>query len=284
MNKLNDDSTPGKSSTVSTEVGQITNEDMGSQVLNKSTTGVGEPNKSYHQTESDREWEVISHKIRSTSNKNNFEKVLKQDKHNSTIPTRKRVGGLYRNRPTVRVLTTNKSITTTKELMKNRGGYMTKDKQTKFTQLKVEFNLLNTTDVFNIILAVETLFKTFVQVDPTIRVYNHANTLLLWEENSILCKDDEFVKYFKMREQTFRKGNKKVTIYFGVESNYNINSINFQDPVKSFLLNNNIWIKPGLYSTKTVSSPGFFTMVFCSDRDTSNGRKRSLDRAAKRTR
>ena len=64
-----------------------------------------------------------------------------------------------------------------------------------------------------------------------------------------------------MYEQTFRTGNKKVTMYCNIEYNDSINKIKFTEPVRSLLMEKNVWIKPDFYSTKTVSNPGFFTMV-----------------------
>ena len=152
-------------------------------------------------------------------------------------------------------------INTNEERMEIRGEQMTEVKETLLTPLKVEFNINHTTGEFNIILAVKNLFTLMAEIDSSMRVNNNEHTVQLWEVNGHLCEEDDFVPFFKMREQTFRNGNKKVTVYFTVESTYTINNIKFRDPVKSFLLNNNIWVRPDFYSTKTVSSPGFFTMI-----------------------
>ena len=79
-----------------------------------------------------------------------------------------------------------------------------------------------------------------------------------WEQISIKLKTHTSQN---KREQTFRKGNKKVTIFCTIESTHTINSIKFTDPMKEYLVNHNIWIKPDLYATKVVSSPGFMTLI-----------------------
>ena len=52
-----------------------------------------------------------------------------------------------------------------------------------------------------------------------------------------------------------------MTLYGTLDTTFPVNRIKFTEPVKSFLLENNIWIKPDYYSTSTVSSPGFFTLI-----------------------
>ena len=83
----------------------------------------------------------------------------------------------------------------------------------------------------------------------------------IWQENMPLPEDEEFVNKFQLREQTFRKGNLKAMIYCVVESSYTINRLKYMDSLKEHIFENNIWIKPDYYSTKTVSSPGFFTLL-----------------------
>ena len=92
------------------------------------------------------------------------------------------------------------------------------------------------------------------QTDPTIKVYGHQNKMLLWEENDKLSENEDFVEQFKMYEQTFRTGNKKVTMYCNIEYNDSINKIKFTEPVRSLLMEKNVWIKPDFYSIKTVSN------------------------------
>lgn len=98
-------------------------------------------------------------------------------------------------------------------------------------------------------------------VDPSIRLFSSNDNKLLWEVNSTIVENEEFESKFQMRQQNFRNGNTKVTLHGIVESQYKINKMKFTDPLKSLLLEKNIWIKPDFYSTKVVSSPGFFTTI-----------------------
>ncbi len=225
-----------------------------------STTKSVKTRVNIYQKESDYEWEVISKKITSAHNNSTMrENDSKNGWKNTRISPQHKVG--TRMKSNVKVLTTTKMTHNNKERMETRGEQMTEVKETLITPLKVEFNINHTTGEFNIILAVKNLFSLMAEIDSSMKVYNNERTVLLWEVHGHLCEEDEFVSYFKMREQNFRNGNMKVTVYFTVESNYTINSMKFRDPVKNFLLTNNIWVKPDFYSTKTVSSPGFFTMI-----------------------
>ena len=143
----------------------------------------------------------------------------------------------------------------------NRGLYLTENKELLSTPISIEFNISAGTNEFNIIRESRVVFDAMSEIDSTIRVYGSTNKEVLWELNGSLPEDDNFRTLFGMREQHFRKGNSKVTIYCTVESCYPINKIKFTDPLKSVLYENNIWLKPDFYSTKIVSSPGFFTLL-----------------------
>ncbi len=110
-------------------------------------------------------------------------------------------------------------------------------------------------------MAVDNILKKMAILDSALQVYEHTSTKLLWEKGADMIEDKQFVELFNMREQTFRNQNKKVTIYCTIVSSYNINRIKYTDPLKSFIMSNNVWIKPDFYSTNIVSSPGFFTLV-----------------------
>ena len=103
--------------------------------------------------------------------------------------------------------------------------------------------------------------KAMGTIDPSLRIKSCVSKTLLWDVDGQLPEGEEFRTEFQLREQNFRKGNSKVTLFCVVESSMNINRIKFMDPVQSMLLSKNIWIKPDYYSTKVVSSPGFFTLL-----------------------
>ena len=84
---------------------------------------------------------------------------------------------------------------------------------------------------------------------------------ILYKIGSEIQEGEEFQKNFKVRELTFQKGNKKVILYFTIESRTPVNRIKFPNPVKQYLQKNNIWLKPDLFSTKMENSPGFFTLI-----------------------
>ncbi len=108
------------------------------------------------------------------------------------------------------------------EIMENRGGFMTEDRETLITPMKIEFDLANTMEEFNIIVAVSTLFTKLNSVDKPLKVYNNNRTELIWEDSKILSEDEKFVQQFHMREQMFQNGNKKVTLHCTLESFHNL--------------------------------------------------------------
>ena len=71
---------------------------------------------------------------------------------------------------------------------------MIEDRETIITPVKIEYNLTNDIREFNVIDAVDTLFKRMAQTDPTIKVYGHQNKMLLWEENDKLSENEDFVE------------------------------------------------------------------------------------------
>ena len=138
---------------------------------------------------------------------------------------------------------------------------MTEMKEQVTTPIQIEFNIDANTREFNVITACQELFKAMSTVDSSVRILSNDTTTVIWEPEGILPESDQFRTLFYMREQTFRKGNAKVTIYCVVESQSTMNRMKFSDPVKTILLNTNTWIKPDFYSTKVVGSPGFFTLA-----------------------
>jgi len=138
---------------------------------------------------------------------------------------------------------------------------MIEEKENIVTPIKIEFNVNAQLTEFNVIQASTELFRRMSLIDQSIRILRTSDdTTVLWDIHSHLPEDQVFQKAFQMREQQFRKGTTKVTIYCIVDSAFPINRIKFTNPFRSFLTEENIWIKTDYYSTKVVSSPGFFTL------------------------
>ncbi len=110
------------------------------------------------------------------------------------------------------------------------------------TPTKIEFNLNNTIVQFNIREAVKELFLKFSKEDPTIRILTLDKSKVVWEVDSTLEENNTFQENSRMREQSYRKGNKKVTLYCLVESRLTINRLKYATPVKNHIFDNNIWI------------------------------------------
>ena len=160
---------------------------------------------------------------------------------------------------------TIKIITETTEVLQDkikvRGVRMTEEKEKISTPVSIEYNIPDGQSEFNIIEECEKLF-TFMSIDdPSIRVLDSKNRQVLWEPEGQLPETDIFTTVFRMREQNFRQGNKKVTIYAIVEGQYTINKLKFRNPLQGYLLEKNVWIKPDYYSTQIVSSPGYITLL-----------------------
>ena len=156
-------------------------------------------------------------------------------------------------------------VTTTEldheSLLKSRGLRLLDSTEKVITPIRVEYNLPTTITHFNVREAFQTLLTKMSECDRTIKILNIEQTTILWDQCSALSETEDFSAQFKMKEQTYRKGNKKVTLYCIVESQFTINRIKYANDVKDFIFENNIWIKPEFYSTQVVSCPGFFVLV-----------------------
>ena len=115
-----------------------------------------------------------------------------------------------------------------------------------------EFDIIGNTNIIPYLLT---------QNDRSIKITNTEQYLVIYEEGGDLIEDKEFKKQFKVRNLTFRKGTQKILSYFTIESTESINRLKFTRPLKHYLLENNICLKPDLFLTKVESSPGFFTLV-----------------------
>ena len=160
---------------------------------------------------------------------------------------------------TVQVVTT--AELDRESLIKSRGLRMIDTAEKVITPIRVEYNLPNTITQFNVREALQTLLTKMSASDQTIKILNMEQNTILWDRFSELSENADFSVQFKMKEQTYRKGNKKVSLYCIVESQFTINRIKYANEVKEHIFENNIWIKPEFYSTQVVSCPGFFTLV-----------------------
>ncbi len=210
----------------------------------------------FHQSESDHEWETISTNIKE-SNK------LDSEKTKNYAPSRENLNRYKKIRFTkfnTVIRTSTKAMTNAKDLFE-RGRTMIEEKENIVTPIKIEFNVNAHLNEFNVIQASTELFRRMSLIDQSIRILcTTDDTKVLWDIHSHLPEDQDFQQAFQMREQQFRKGTTKVTIYCIVDSAFPINRIKFTNPFRSFLTEENIWIKTDYYSTKVISSPGFFTL------------------------
>ena len=160
---------------------------------------------------------------------------------------------------------TYKSKSTTEEtyrkMLQLRGMKMTETQKKIITPTKLEFNFDKGSEVGDLVEHTQQFFTLLTHEDITLKIVNAEQDRILYEIGSEIQEGEEFRENFKVRELTFRKGNKKVILYFTIESKIPVNRIKFANPVKQYLQKNNIWLKPDLFSTKMESSPGFFTLI-----------------------
>ena len=149
----------------------------------------------------------------------------------------------------------------TDEILQKRGAEMIEEKETLQTPVKIEFNLEISIAQFNVIQAVTELFTKMHAQDGILRVLNSNTKDVLWEEYKTLPENNEFMEQFEFRERTYRKGNKKLTVHCIIESTFPINRLKYTEPLKKYIFERNIWIRPDYYLTKTVGSPGFITLL-----------------------
>ena len=190
--------------------------------------------------------------------------------NNMTGPTQKTNVNIRQNNPQAKRQvsfgkTTTKVITNTIPKMygsqRERGVRMVENKEKLSTPVRIEFNIPHALEEFNIVEACLALFEQLRVGDQYIRILTGNKTTIIWEHNMQLPESDQFIDLFSMQEQVFRKGHKKISLYCTIESARPINQLKFREPLKSYLVQNDIWIKPDLYATKVVSSPGFMTLA-----------------------
>ena len=212
------------------------------------------------QTDSDAEWEAIAEESKRINNT----EIKKTESSLSTVilqPSKKVVSF----GPTTTKIITEMPDTTLKEntanIIRNRGIHMVDVRETVSTPVRIEFNMKQGQQEFNVIKESYDLFTLMSSTDTSFKVIDSETSSLVWEPDGQLPEQSDFTRVFRMREQSFRKGTKKVTLYCIITSKHTINRMKFRDPLQSYLLNKNIWIKPDYYSTQVVSSPGYVTLI-----------------------
>ncbi len=99
-----------------------------------------------------------------------------------------------------------KLVTLTREKdqeMQTRGEVMIEKTQLFTTPVRIEFNLGTTINSFNVINAATELFSRMQSRDTKLRVLHHNSNDILWEKNTPLPEDKEFIDKFRLRDQTF---------------------------------------------------------------------------------
>ncbi len=210
-----------------------------------------------HQSDSDIEWEIIANKLKKAEGRNSGTGSKNRD-NNERVTGKKNTHRVSFSRYNTVLKGYNNTST---DQLKERGLRMTDNMEKLTTPIKIEYNIDSTTDEFQIIDASLEFFSKLHEADPTVRIFSSENKTLLWDSSGEILAESDFQDQFQVRVQTFRKGNMKATIYCTVESKHTINRMKFTDPLKSYIQEKNIWVKPDYYSTKVVSSPGFLTLL-----------------------
>ena len=161
--------------------------------------------------------------------------------------------------PQVKIVTEHKEVMGVD--LKTRGQHLVDNKEVYRTPIKIEFNVDNKANEFNLLAEFNALLSHLTTQDPGLRLLDHTTEKVIWETGQALPEKEDFHTAFQTREQSFRTGNKKVSVYCVVEAMSTINRMKYAEPTKSYIFEHNIWIKPDFYFTKVVSSPGFFTLV-----------------------
>ncbi len=154
---------------------------------------------------SDEEWKEIAEE-RKRIISSTFKKGTKVSNQHSRATTKHK----YKNQSMVRLVTSTRD---SEDILQVRGQTMIEKRQLLRTPIRIEFNLDSSLGEFNIIHATTELFGRMFHKDNTIRVLQTETNITLWEDKMQLPEDKEFTERFKLKEQTFRKGSKKITIY-----------------------------------------------------------------------
>ena len=112
---------------------------------------------------------------------------------------------------------------------------MTETQKKIITPAKLEFNFDKGREVGDLVEHTQQFFTLLTHEDITLKIVNAEQDRILYEIGSEVQEGEEFQENFKVRELTFRKGNKKVILYFTIESRIPVNRIKFANPVKQYL-------------------------------------------------
>ena len=162
---------------------------------------------------------------------------------NLTNTDTRKIGTDEKNRATRSVMNLNTAKTLreqNEEMLKERGLRIKENNERLNTPVKVEFSLEQNIRSFDLLENTKKIIMLLIKEDTTIQIINSDQSLILYETGSELPEGEESREKFKVRELTFRKGNRKVILYFTMESNTPINRIKFTHPIKQYLQNNNI--------------------------------------------
>ena len=210
-------------------------------------------------TESDIEWEAIASEIQ-VMEKRPWDKYEKKSRFERALEARENERNKKAtNKSKIKIVKRWEKQETTS--LQTRGLNMVEEQELITTPVSIEYNLENTVQEFNIMKEVIDLFIKLNQCDKELRIYDTENEKIIWEENTDIENSENLVEDLKVREQTFRKGNKKITLFCIVQSKTTINKLKYMEPVKSYIMGKNVWIKPDFYATKVVTSPGFMTLL-----------------------
>ena len=161
--------------------------------------------------------------------------------------------------PSVKIFTEHNREQTSD--LNNRGLQLVENKEILHTPVRIEFNINKTRSEFNILEELTDLLDKLILKEPGLQLLAHTTNKVIWEAGQALPERDIFQDTFQMREQSYRTGNKKIVLFCVVEASSTINQLKYSEPVKPYIFEQNIWMKPDFYSTQVVSSPFFFTLV-----------------------
>ena len=109
--------------------------------------------------------------------------------------------------------------------------------------VKVEYSIASDREEFNVFEQTKILLDLLKTGHTQLCILDADKNVVLLVNGTKIPDREEFIALFKLRQQTFQKGNMTFTIYFVVELQMTIQQLKYMDPIKTFLFEYNIWIQ-----------------------------------------
>jgi hypothetical protein len=145
-------------------------------------------------------------------------------------------------------------MTSAKEVMPARGEKMIKRKTVYESKIRMEFNIKEGVDCFNIRSEVLKILNRMHLVDQEVYVKDGEEK---WKDNKAFPSGKQFKTIFRVRREDPIKGNSRMIAYLNIVSSLKLRQFKENYLVMNHLKTEEVWLKITKFERKKISSPGF---------------------------